>query len=139
MSEWLLECWQELNKDAASGEDGVTAAQYQGNLEENIQDWVRRLKPKCYRAKLVRRCYIPKDNGKERPLGIPALEDKLVQLAGAKVLNAIYEEEFLDFSHGYRPNRSAKETVADLLFNLQYGCYGYIVEADIKNFFDYAC
>ena len=112
--------------------DGVTAAQYQENLEENIQDLVRRLKTKCYRAKRVRRCYIPKDNGKERPLGIPALEDKLVQLACAKVLNAIYEEDFLDFSHGYRPNRSAKETVADLIFNLQYGCYGYIVEADIK-------
>ncbi len=135
-AELLLECWQDLNKDAASGVDGVTAAQYQENLEENIQDLVWRLKTKCYRAKLVRRCYIPKDNGKERPLGIPAVEDKLVQLACAKVLNAIYEEGFLDFSHGYRPNRSAKETVADLVFNLQYGCYGYIVEADIKNFFD---
>ena len=109
--------------------DGVTAAQYQENLEENIQELVWRLKTKCYRAKLVRRCYVSKDNGKERPLGIPALEDKLVQLAGAK---AIYEEDFVDFSHGYRPNRSAKETVADLIFNLQYGCYGYIVEADIK-------
>jgi RNA-directed DNA polymerase len=58
----------------------------------------------------------------KRPLGIPALEDKLVQLACAKVLKAIYEEDFLDFSHGYRPNRRAKETVADLIFNLQYGC-----------------
>jgi len=116
--------------------DGVTAAHYQEDLEENIQDLVRRLKTKCYRAKLVRRCYIPKDNGKERPLGIPALEDKLVQLACAKLLNAIYEQDFLDFSHGYRPNRSAKETVSDLIFNLQYGCYGYIVEADIKSYFD---
>jgi retron-type reverse transcriptase len=67
----LRECWQDLNQDAASGVDGVTAAQYQDNLEENIQDLVRRLKTGCYRAKLVRRCYIPKDNGKERPLGIP--------------------------------------------------------------------
>jgi group II intron reverse transcriptase/maturase len=125
-----------LNQDAASGADGVTAAQYQENLEENIQDLVRRLKTGCYRAKLVRRCYIPKDKGKERPLGIPVLEDKLVQLACAKVLNAIYEQDFLDVSNGYRPNRSAKETVADLICNLQYGCYGYIVEADIKSFFD---
>lgn len=69
-------------------------------------------------------------------MGIPALEDKLVQLACAKVLNAIYEQDFLEFSTGYRPNRSAKETVADLTFNLQYGCYGYSVEADIKSFFD---
>jgi RNA-directed DNA polymerase len=135
-AEFLRECWQDLNQDAASGVDGVTAAQYQENLEENIQDLVRRLKTKCYRAKLVRRCYIPKENGEQRPLGIPALEDKLVQLACAKLLNAIYEQDFLDFSNGYRPNRSAKETVADLTFNLQYGRYGYIVEADIKSFFD---
>ena len=72
-----------MNQDAASGVDGVTAAQYQENLEENIQALVRRLK--TYRAKLVRRCYIPKENGKERPLGIPALEDKLVQLACARM------------------------------------------------------
>jgi RNA-directed DNA polymerase len=132
----LRACWQDLNQDAASGVDGVTAAHYQENLEVNIQDLVRRLKPGGYRAQLVRRCYIPKDNGKERPLGIPALDDKLVQLACAKVLNAIYEQDFLDFSNGYRPNRSAKETVADLIFNLRYGCYGYIVEADINSFFD---
>jgi nucleotidyltransferase/DNA polymerase involved in DNA repair len=93
-AELLLECWQDLNKDAASGVDGVTAAQYQENLEENIEDLVQRLKTKRYRAKLVRRCYIPKDNGKERPLGIPTLEDKLVQLACAKILNAIYEQDF---------------------------------------------
>ncbi len=135
-AEFLRECWRDLNQDAASGVDGVTAAQYQEHLEENIQDLVRRLKTKCYRAKLVRRCYIPKENGTERPLGIPALEDKLVQLACAKLLNAIYEQDFLDFSNGYRPNRSAKETVADLTFHLQYGCYGYIVEADITSFFD---
>jgi RNA-directed DNA polymerase len=118
-ADFIRECWQDLNQDAASGVDGVTAAQYQENLDENIQDLVRRLKTKCYRAKLVRRCYIPKENGKERPLGIPALEDKLVQLACAKLLNAIYEQDFLDFSNGYRPNRSAKETVADLTFNLR--------------------
>ncbi len=73
---------------------------------------------------------------KERPLGIPALEDKLVQLACAKLLTAIYEADFLDNSYGYRPNRSAKDAVEDLRFNLQFGKYGYIVEADIKGFFD---
>jgi len=133
---FLLDCWEELNKAAASGVDGVTAAQYQENLDDNIKDLAERLKNGCYRAKLVRRCYIPKGNGKQRPLGIPALEDKLVQLACAKLLNAIYEQDFMDFSNGYRPNRGAKEAVGDLAFNLQYGSYGYVVEADIKGFFD---
>jgi retron-type reverse transcriptase len=118
----LRECWHDLHQDAASGVDGVTAAQYQENLEENLQDLVRRLETQGYRAKWVRRCSIPKDNGQERPRGIPALEDKLVQLAGAKVLNAIYAQDGVEFSTGYRPNRSAKETVADLTFTLQYGC-----------------
>ena len=136
-AEFLLSCWGNLNKAAASGVDEVTAQAYQENLEVNIQALVERLKTKRYRAKLVRRCYIPKENGKQRPLGIPALEDKLVQLACAKLLTAIYEQDFLDSSYGYRPNRSAKEAVADLTFNLQYGCYGYIVEADIKGFFDH--
>ena len=134
---FLLNCWGELNKSAASGVDEVTAQAYQEELEANIQALAERLKTKRYRAKLVRRCYIPKENGKQRPLGIPALEDKLVQLASAKLLTAIYEQDFLDSSYGYRPNRSAKDAVADLTFNLQYGKYGYIVEADIKGFFDH--
>ncbi len=136
-AEFLLACWSELNKDAASGVDGVTAAVYQQNLEANIEDLAERLKTKRYRAKLVRRCYIPKENGQERPLGVPALEDKLVQRACAKLLSAIYEQDFLDFSYGYRPKRSAKEAVCDLTFNLQYGRYGYLVEADIQGFFDH--
>ena len=132
----LMECWKGLNKNAASGVDGVTADIYQKDLESNIEQLVERLKAKTYRAKLVRRCYIPKENGKERPLGIPALEDKLVQMACAKILGEIYEVDFLDSSHGYRPDRSAKEAVEALKGDLNRGIYGYIVEADIKGFFD---
>ena len=134
---FLHACWKDLNKDAASGVDEVTAQAYEENLTANIQSLAERLKTKRYRAKLVRRCYIPKENGKERPLGIPALEDRLVQLACAKLLTAIFEADFLDNSYGYRPCRSAKDAVNDLRFNLQFGKYGYIVEADIKGFFDH--
>ena len=133
----LHACWKDLNKDAASGVDEVTAQTYEENLEANIQALAQRLRAKRYRAKLVRRCYIPKENGKQRPLGIPALEDRLVQLACAKLLTAIFEADFLDNSYGYRFNRSAKDAIEDLRFNLQFGRYGYIVEADIKGFFDH--
>jgi RNA-directed DNA polymerase len=134
---FLHTCWQDLNKNAASGVDEVTAQAYEENLVDNIQALAKRLKTKRYGAKLVRRCYIPKENGKERPLGIPALEDKLVQLACAKLLTCIFEADFLENSYGYRPLRSSKDAVSDLRFNLQYGKYGYIVEADIKGFFDH--
>jgi group II intron reverse transcriptase/maturase len=132
----LLHCWHDLNKEAASGVDGMTAEAYAVNLQGNIEALAQRLKTKRYRAKLVRRCYIPKENGKERPLGIPALEDKLVQLACAKLLTAIYEQDFLDCSYGYRPGRGAQDAVRDLTFDLQYGKYGYLVEADVQGFFD---
>lgn len=135
--DYLRYCWRGLNKNAASGVDRVTAAEYAKDLEANLEALVGRLKRKGYRAKLVRRAYIPKGNGKERPLGIPALEDKLVQLACAKLLSAIYEQDFLDSSHGYRPGKDAKGAVEELTRNLQFGPYGYVVEADIKGFFDH--
>jgi len=133
---FLMSCWKDLNKHAASGVDRVTAEAYGKNLEANIEALAERLKQERYCAKLVRRCYIPKENGKERPLGIPALEDRLLQLACAKILGSIFESDFAETSYGYRPGRSAKEAIEDLQFNLQFGKYGYIVEADIKGFFD---
>ncbi len=123
-AEFLRECWDDLNQDAASGVDGITAAEYQENLDSNIQDLVKRLENGSYRAKLIRRCYIPKENGKERPLGIPAVEDKLVQRACAKLLNAIFEEDFWEFSYGYRPGRGAEDAVSDLTFNYSMGVMG---------------
>ena len=136
-AELLLDCWHDLNKEAASGIDGVTAAAYEEELEANIQALVGRLKTRRYRTKLVRRRYIPKEDGRVRPLGIPTLEDKLVQMACAKLLSAIYEQDFLNCSYSYRPGRGPLDAVQDLTFDLQYGCYGYIVEADVKGFFDH--
>jgi len=133
----LRHCWHGLNKRSASGVDGVTAAAYAQDLEANLESLAERLKMKRYRTKLIRRCYIPKEDGRQRPLGIPALEDKLVQMACAKLLTAIYEQDFLDCSYGYRPARSARDAIDDLTFNLQFGRFGYIVEADIKGFFDH--
>jgi RNA-directed DNA polymerase len=132
----LLWCWQFIRKWAAPGIDRVDYAEYQAELGSNIHDLVERLKGKRYRARLVRRHYIPKPNGKLRPLGIPTTEDKLLQLAVAKILGAIYEQDFLDCSYGYRPGRSPRDAVKALTDELQYGRYCWIVEADIKGFFD---
>ena len=115
-SELLLSAWMRINQNAASGVDKITAEEYQANLLENIQNLAQRLKEKTYKAKLVRRTYIPKENGKERPLGIPALEDKIVQRAATMLLNAMYEQDFLDVSYGYRVGKSAQEAVGDLTF-----------------------
>lgn len=135
--EFLLECWRDINKDAAYGVDEMSAREYEENLEENIRDLAGRLKRKSYRAKLVRRHYIPKGDGRMRPLGIPAVEDKLVQLAVARILEAIYEPEFLRCSYGYRPRIGARDAVDKLTIKLQFGRYNYVVEADIKGFFDH--
>ena len=133
---FLKECWRDIRKEAAYGVDEVSAEDYERNLEENIHDLVERLKRKQYRAKLVRRKYIPKGDGKERPLGIPAVEDKLLQLAVTRILQAIYEQDFLRCSYGYRPNVGALDAVDWLTVKLQFGQYNYVVEADIRAFFD---
>jgi RNA-directed DNA polymerase len=134
--EFLLDCWRYIRKDAAYGVDRVSAQEYEQDLEENIRDLVERLKRKSYRAKLVRRQYIPKEDGKKRPLGIPAIEDKLLQMAVKRILEAIYEQDFLRCSYGYRPNIGALDGVDKLTVKLQFGRYNFVVEADIKSFFD---
>jgi len=133
---FLHDCWKDIRKNAAYGVDKVSAEEYEQNLTENIQGLVERLKGKRYHAKLVRRKYIPKENGKERPLGIPAVEDKLLQVAVAEILKAIYEQDFLDCSYGYRPQRSVYESSEWMMREIQFGAYGWIVEADIKGYFD---
>ena len=103
--EMLLDSWRYIRKDAAYGVDRVSAREYEQNLDENIEQLVEQLKRKRYRAKLVRRQYIPKEDGKsERPLGIPVIEDKLLQLAVKRILEAIYEQDFMRCSYGYRPH-----------------------------------
>jgi RNA-directed DNA polymerase len=134
--ELLRDSWRLLRKDGALGVDRVSAAEYEANLEENIHNLVERLKRKRYRAKLVRRHYIPKGDGGKRPLGIPATEDKLLQLAVKRLLEAIYEQDFLPCSYGYRPRVGALEAVDQLTVKLQFGGFHQVVEADIKGFFD---
>ncbi len=132
----LKMAWDRLDKKAMIADKDLTIKEYAEHLEDNLQSLFKRLRAKKYKAKLISRHYIPKDNGKKRPLGIPALEDKIVQKAAAMLLEAIYEQDFKNCSYGYRPGRSAKDAVNDLTFNLQYGRFGYIVEADIKGYFD---
>ncbi len=139
---WLNEdilriCFYRLRKDAASGVDGVTFQEYERNLEGNLTDLVGRLKRKSYRARLVRRKYIPKGNGKLRPLGIPALEDKLLQVAVTQILIAIYERDFLKCSYGYRPGQGPHDAVRDLTNALYRGNFNFVTEADVKGFFDH--
>jgi RNA-directed DNA polymerase len=135
--EMLLDSWKYLNKNAARGVDKVSAQEYEQNLVGNVECLVERLKEKRYRAKLVRRQYIPKANGKLRPLGIPAIEDKLLQCAVSRILTAIYEQDFLSCSFGYREGVGARDAVKMLTYELLFGRYGYVVEADIKGFFDH--
>lgn len=132
----LLDCWRYIRKDAAYGVDRVSAQEYEENLGENIRRLVERLKRGSYRAKLVRRQYIPKGEGKYRALGIPATEDKLLQLAVKRILEAIYEQDFLRCSYGYRPKKGALDAVDKLTVKLQFGRYDFVVEADIKGYFD---
>lgn len=133
---FLLSCWERVNKKAASGVDRVSARSYAKDLVANVQHLWERVKRGSYRAKLVRRHHIPKEGGRTRPLGIPVVEDKLLQTAVSRILNAIYEPMFLPCSWAYRLGRNAREAVRTLKQELQFGCYGYVIEIDIKGFFD---
>ncbi len=131
----LEQAYRELNKDAAAGVDGVTYEAYGRNLQENLRDLEARLKGKRYHAKLVRRTFIPKDGNGQRPLGIPALEDKIVQNLARRILEALFEPLFLDCSYAYRPYRSARQAAERLQEEIRQK-YVWVVEADIKSFFD---
>ncbi|MFS0781596.1 group II intron reverse transcriptase/maturase [Bacillus sp. 1P06AnD] len=133
----LIQCHHELPNKKATGVNGTTKEQYNEELEGNIKNLVSRLKDKSYRPVPVRRKYIPKLNSsKKRPLGIPEHEDKIVQKGIAKVLNAIYENDFLDCSFGFRPNRNCHDALKILNFYIEKRLVSYVVDVDIKGFFD---
>ncbi len=132
----LIECFYELRKSGATGVDEVDFETYKADLETNVTNLVDRLKRKAYRAKLVKRVYIPKGDGKFRPLGIITLEDKLLQMGVTKILTAIYEPVFLQTSFGFRPNIGAKDAVNDLKLGLQYGRFSWVLDSDIEAFFN---
>lgn len=135
--EMLKQCHAELKKGKALGIDHVSKEEYEVNLDTNIADLVARLKRKAYRPQPVRRTYIPKPGtNQKRPLGIPAYEDKIVQAGLSKILNAIYEADFLDCSWGFRPNRSCHDALKVLNLIIETKKVNYIVDADIKGFFD---
>lgn len=137
-ADMLRMCHTELKANKAAGVDGITKGQYEGNLEANIQNLLERLKRKSYRPQPVRRVYIPKPGtDQKRPLGIPAYEDKVVQLAISKILNAIFEADFLEMSFGFRPQRGCHDALKLLNYLIVTRKVNYIVDADIKGFFDH--
>lgn len=134
--DFLKRCFRELKKDKAPGIDGVTYKEYEVNLEENLRNLVKWLKAKQYRPQPVRRVYIPKPNGDKRPLGIPTVEDKMVQMAIKKILEAIFENDFLDVSFGFRPNRNCHDALDELNRMIMVKSVNYVVDMDIEKFFD---
>ena len=132
----LERAYGRMRKDAAVGVDGVTKEEYGQDLEGNLRDLHERMKAKRYRHQPIRRVHIPKEKGKTRPIGISAFEDKLVQDVVREVLEAIYEQDFLDCSYGFRPGRNAHDAVRTLDRVVHRGKVNWILEADIVSFFD---
>jgi group II intron reverse transcriptase/maturase len=134
--EQLRRAYDEVKRNAAPGIDGETWNHYGENLEKNLQDLSERLKRGAYRAKPVRRVYIPKADGRQRPIGLPVLEDKIVQRAVVEVLNAIYESDFLGFSYGFRPKRHQHQALDALWMGIYTQKVSWVLDADIRAFFD---
>ena len=132
----LLRAFQRLKRRASPGVDGETVAHYEQNVWANLEDLCRRVHTGRYRPQPVRRAYIPKADGGQRPLGVPTLEDKLVQSAVAEVLSAIYEVDFLGFSYGFRPGRNPHQALDALHTALMSQCVNWILDADFRKFFD---
>jgi RNA-directed DNA polymerase len=134
--EYLRECFGELKKGKAPGIDGVAVEEYEANLGENIKDVCVRMRALAYKPKPVRRVYIPKSDGTQRGLGIPAVEDKMVQVWAKRILEAIYEVDFCDVSYGFRPKRGCHEALKALNDAIMTRPIQYVVDMDIRKFFD---
>jgi RNA-directed DNA polymerase len=134
--ERLRESYFRLRREATPGIDGETWRHYGEKLEENLQNLSERLKRGAYRARPVQRAYIPKADGRQRPIGVPVLEDKIVQRAVAEVMGAIYEQDFLGFSYGFRPERSAHQAIDALSVGIMTKKVSWVLDADIRGFFD---
>jgi RNA-directed DNA polymerase len=134
--EWMLEAYRATRKDGAAGIDGATAADYAERLEANLLDLLDRIKSGRYQAPPVRRSYIPKADGSQRPLGIPTFEDKVAQRAIVMLLEAIYEQDFLSCSYGFRRGRSAHDALHDLRTALMTQGMRWVLDIDIKRYFD---
>lgn len=136
--EMILECHKEMKTGKAAGIDEITKTEYDKNLEKNVENLVERMKKQAYKPQAVKRVYIPKPGTEDkRPLGIPSYEDKLVQLGLSKILNAIYEQDFLDCSFGFRPKRSCHDALKVLNRIINKEEITTIVDIDIKGFFDH--
>jgi group II intron reverse transcriptase/maturase len=134
--EALEAAFRSLRKAASAGVDGVTYEEYEANAGRNIRQLHQRLTDGTYQAQPLRRIYIPKEDGKQRPISIPALEDKIVQKAAVEILNAIYEQDFLDCSYGFRPGRSPHQALDELRADICTRPTEWILEIDIKAYFD---
>src|SRR3974390_2476812 len=134
--EWMREAYLQTRRDGATGIDGVTAGDYEANLEANLRDLLERIKSGRYHAPPVRRTYIPKADGLQRPLGIPTFEDKVAQRAIVMVLEAVYEQDFLACSYGFRPERSCHDALRKLYSVITRQGQYWVVEVDIRKYFD---
>ena len=135
--DWLREAYRRTRKDGATGVDRQTADEYAGNLEDNLRSLLERMKSGTYVAPPVRRVHIPKGDGSQtRPIGIPTFEDKLLQRAVAMVLEAVYEQDFLDCSYGFRPRRSARQALAVVQSQTVKMAGRWVLEVDIRKFYD---
>ena len=132
----LRESFYSLKRKAAPGVDGVTWREYEAGIEGRLVDLHSRVQRGAYRARPSRRVYIEKEDGRQRPLGVAALEDKIVQYAVVTILNQIYEEDFLGFSYGFRPGRSQHDALDALSYALLKKKVNYVLDADVKGFFD---